>query len=177
MTMERRASQFEVRAARGNPRRLEGYAATFDSEARVGDFTEVIRAGAFSASLASERDILALVDHDTTRVLGRTRTGTLRLHEDARGLAFSIDLPDTQAARDVLALAERGDLGGASFGFRVPAGGEHWSGNRRELRAVDLHEISVVSSWPAYGNTTVEARSRLDAPSNGLRRALAQWRA
>lgn len=156
--MERRALQIEVRAARDNPRRLEGYAATFGTEARVSDFVETIRAGAFAATLASGADVLALVDHDATRVLGRTRSGTLRLSEDTRGLAFSIDLPDTQAARDVLALAERGDIGGMSFGFK--ATGEHWSGKRRELRAVDLKEISVVAGWPAYGNTTVEARSK-----------------
>jgi HK97 family phage prohead protease len=156
--MERRALQFEVRTARDNPRRLEGHAAVFDTETRVADFVETIRSGAFAATLASGADVLALVDHDPTRVLGRTRSGTLRLLEDARGLAFSLDLPDTQTARDVLALTERGDIGGMSFGFR--ATGEHWSGNRRELRAVELREISVVSAWPAYSNTSVEARSR-----------------
>jgi phage head maturation protease len=51
------------------------------------------------------------------------------------------------------------------------------NGNRRELRSVELREISVVSAWPAYANTNVEARSRLDAPNNGLCRALAKWRA
>lgn len=173
--MERRALQIEIRAARDNPRRLEGYAATFGTEARVADFVETIRAGAFSATLASGADVLALIDHDPTRVIGRTRSGTLRLSEDTRGLAFSIDLPDTQAARDVLALAERGDVGGMSFGFK--ATGENWSGKRRELRAVELREISVVSAWPAYTNTTVEARSKHDAPDVSLRHALARWRA
>jgi len=173
--MERRALQIEIRAARDNPRRLEGYAATFGAEARVSDFVETIRAGAFAATLASGADVLALVDHDPTRVLGRTRSGTLRLSEDTRGLSFAIDLPDTQAARDVLALAERGDIGGMSFGFK--ATGENWSGKRRELRAVELHEISVVSAWPAYSNTSVEARSKHDAHDASLRHALARWRA
>ncbi|MBM3655255.1 MAG: HK97 family phage prohead protease, partial [Alphaproteobacteria bacterium] len=56
---------------------------------------------------------------------------------------------------------------------------EKWTGARRELRAVDLHEISIVSAWPAYSNTVVEARSRrsCDAPDAGLRRALERWRA
>jgi HK97 family phage prohead protease len=175
--MERRAFQIEVRAAQGNPRRLEGFAATFDSEARVGDFIEVIRPGAFKATLASGADILALCDHDPTRVLGRTRSGTLRLTENQRGLAFEIDVPDTTLGRDVLALAERGDTGGMSFGFR--AVDEFWSGNRRELRAVELREISVVSAWPAYSNTSIEARAKIDdqAPDAGLRRALGRWRA
>jgi hypothetical protein len=178
--MERRALQFEVRAARDNPRRLEGYAAVFDTETRVADFVETIRAGAFAATLASGADVLALVDHDPTRVLGRTRSGTLRLSEDSRGLHFDVTLPDTQTARDVLALAERGDIGGMSFGFK--ATGENWSGKRRELRAVELHEISVVSAWPAYTNTTIEARNRNatvheTVASDALRRALGRWRA
>lgn len=157
-TFEKRAAALEIRS---NGRKLEGYAATFGTEARIGSFRETIRAGAFSRALAEKRDVLALVDHDASRVLARTKSGTLRLAEDTRGLAFALDVPDTQAGRDVLALAERGDLGGMSFGFRVPAGGDVWSGEARELVKVDLFEISVVQAFPAYEGTTVDARSRL----------------
>lgn len=154
MTREIRAQATELRS---NGRRLEGYAATFGTETRIGDaFTETIAPGAFAASLASGRDVLALVDHDPARILGRTRSRSLRLSEDSRGLAFEIDLPETQAGRDMLALAERGDLGGMSFGFA--AVDEHRDGARRELRAVDLFEVSVVSAWPAYPDTVVQAR-------------------
>lgn len=175
--MERRAFSLELRAARGNPRRLEGYAATFGVDTQIGNFVETIRAGAFAESLASGRDVLALVDHAPDKLLARTRSGSLRLSEDSRGLAFDISLPQTSLAHDVLALAERGDIGGMSFGFK--AKDERWSGDRRELRAVELHEISIVSAWPAYENTVVEARSRRrsDAPDAGLRRALERWRA
>jgi len=152
--MERRYT-LEYRA---KGRKLEGYAATFGSETRIADFSEVIMPGAFRAGLAG-RDILALVDHDATKVLARTKSGTLRLSEDRMGLAFELDLPETQAGRDVLALAERGDLGGMSFGFTVAPSGEQWHGELRELRAVTLHEISVVSAWPAYDGTTVTVRA------------------
>jgi HK97 family phage prohead protease len=155
MDTERRSAPLEVRA-RG--RKLEGYAALFHTEARIGDFVETIAAGAFSGSLT--RDIVALVDHDAGRVLARTKSKTLRLGEDSRGLAFDLDVPDTSHGRDVLALAERGDLGGMSFGFEVAQGGEAWSGNKRELRSVVLHEISIVSAWPAYEGTVVAARAR-----------------
>jgi HK97 family phage prohead protease len=155
-TLERRFLDLELRS---KGRRLEGYAATFNTEARISDrFVETIRAGAFSASLRSGADVLALVDHDPGRVLARTRSGTLRLAEDTRGLHFDLDVPDTSAGRDVLALAERGDLGGMSFGFS--ATDEAWSGDRRELRAVTLHEVSVVAAWPAYDGTIIAARSR-----------------
>ena len=140
-------------------RGLTGYAARFGVETRIGGMREVIRPGAFTATLAERNDILALADHDPARVLARTRSGTLRLREDDQGLAFDLDLPDTAAGRDVLALAERGDLGGASFGFRPRKGGEARNGDLRELRAVDLAEISIVAAWPAYSTTEVQARS------------------
>lgn len=153
--LERRAAA-EVRAA---GRRLEGYAATFATPARIGGFTETIAPGAFRASLAGKGDVLALVDHDPGRLLARTSSGSLRLAEDARGLHFSLDVPDTQLGRDVLALAERRDLGGMSFSFRVKE--EAWPArDRRELRAVELLEVSVVHAWPAYAATSVEARMR-----------------
>lgn len=158
VSLEKRGATLEVRA-RG--RRLEGYAALFGAEARIGSFEETIRAGAFAATIASGADVLALVDHDAARLLARTKSGTLRLAEDTRGLHFEIDAPDTSLGRDIVALAERGDLGGMSFGFS--ATDEHWNGNRRELRAVDLKEISIVLSWPAYQGTTIAARSRAAA--------------
>ncbi|UGB25570.1 HK97 family phage prohead protease [Methylorubrum sp. B1-46] len=163
---ERRSASIEVRA---KGRRLEGHAALFGVEARIGTFSETIRAGAFKDSLG--RDVLALVDHDPSRVLARTRSGTLRLAEDTRGLAFDLDVPDTSIGRDILALAERGDLGGMSFGFTASPGGEAWSGEKRELRAVTLFEISVIQALPAYPGTIVQARSA--APPAGHRLALA----
>jgi HK97 family phage prohead protease len=60
----------------------------------------------------------------------------------------------------VLELATRGDLGGASFGFTVAKNGEQWNGNKRTLTGVNLMEISVVSAWPAYPETTVAARAK-----------------
>lgn len=164
MKLEQRA----VLELRAKGRTLSGYAAKFGTEARIGDFVEVIAAGAFAASLTAKRDVLAMVDHDRSKVLARTASGHLKLSEDSTGLAFEISVPDTQPGRDVLALAERGDLGGMSFGFLVPKGGEAWAGNRRTLNAIDLHEISVVSAWPAYPETTVSARS--NAPRLALAR-------
>lgn len=145
---------------RAKDRGLEGYAARFNVEAHIGDFRETIAPGAFAQSLADGRDILGLVDHDQTKVLGRTRSGSLKLSEDSQGLSFELSLPETQSGRDVLALAERGDLGGMSFGFTVNKDGERWTGNRRELRSVNLVEISVVSAWPAYPETTVNPRAK-----------------
>lgn len=173
MTMEKRAA-VEVRA---EGRKLTGYAATFGTEARIADFIEVIAPGAFQRSLATGTDILALADHDPKRVLARTKSGTLRLQEDDKGLRFELDVPDTTAGRDVLALAARGDLGGMSFGFHVPEGGDEWRGDKRTLRNVELREVSVVSAWPAYEGTSVSARARQNRSAAARRIALLEMEA
>ncbi len=103
--------------------------------------------------------LLALYQHDPAQPLGRTGNGTLRLNQDARGLAFEVDVPETQLGNDVLTLARRGDLAGASFAFRVPPGGDHWpTRGDRELRQVELVEVSAVTV-PAYQATTISARA------------------
>ena len=145
---------------RSSGRKLTGYAATFSATADLGAFRERISVGAFRDALSG--DVLALLDHDAGKVLGRTRTGTLELREDDMGLAFALDVPDTAAGRDVLALAARGDLGGMSFGFIVPQGGESWDGDVRTLTKIGLREISIVSAWPAYEGTEIALRSRKD---------------
>jgi HK97 family phage prohead protease len=155
MSPEVRSNVTEIRA-RG--RKLAGYAAVYGVVAEIRDYSETIAPGAFRHALASNKDILALVDHDTSKLLARRKSGTLRLSEDSRGLSFELDLPNTTLANDLLALAERSDLGGMSFAF-VPID-ERWDGDHRELRSVDLKEISVVQSWPAYEQTIVQARTR-----------------
>lgn len=176
MTIERRAAPLEIRAV---GRKLEGIAAPFNLETRVGGVVEVIMPGAFAASLADGTDILALRDHNPAHVLGRTRSGTLRLSEDQRGLNYSLDLPSTSIANDLLEMVTRGDVGGVSFGFAVRPGGERLSGGRRELRSVFLGEISIMSSFAAYGEgTSVNVRNR-PAGSGQIahfRHALARWR-
>ena len=160
------SNDIERRAAQGlkaTGRKLTGYVARWNSPACIGSFTEVIRQGAFTATLAAGRDVLALADHDPKAVLGRTKTGTLELREDGEGLAFTLTLPDTSAGRDLAALAERGDLGGCSFGFTVNPDGETWQGDTRELRSVELHEISIVQSFPAYSCTEVHLRNKPDS--------------
>ena len=102
-------SQPELRA---DGRQLVGLAAPFEVEARIGNFSEIIRAGAFQQTLADQHDVLCLVDHSPEKLLGRTSSGTLRLAETRAGLEFELDVPPTQLGNDVLALASRRDLGG-----------------------------------------------------------------
>ena len=147
----------------GRGKTLTGYAAVFNSEAVLGDFVEVIRQGAFAKSLATGSNIRALYHHQGDALLGTTKGGTLQLREDAKGLAFSLDLPDTSHGRDLAVLVARGDVSGCSFGFRVAAGGDRWEQRGaqlvRELLAVDLMEVTLTAD-PAYQDTSVAMRSR-----------------
>lgn len=158
----------EVRTAAGlslpSPGRLTGYAAVFDSPADMGEFVESVRPGAFARSLRqTSGGIVALYDHERRSILGRVSAGTLRLAEDAKGLAFELDLPDTTVGRDLSVLVQRGDVSGCSFGFIVPKDGDRWEQRdgklTRELLNVDLREITI-TPHPAYVDTTVTKRCK-----------------
>lgn len=158
--MERRAVvAFE--AAAGN--RLVGYAAVFDVPSKdLGGFVEYVKPGAFARTLRANPDVVALVHHKPEFVLGRTRSGTLRLAEDQKGLRFELDLPDTSYGNDLRVAVDRGDIAGASFAFTVPPSGDRWTERQgkptRELMDVDLHDITITST-PAYPDTEVARRA------------------
>lgn len=155
--------QLEFRTGEGDqPAKLVGFAAVFNSLSEdLGGFKERILPGAFSGSLAGSTDIRALVDHDSTKLLGRVSNGTLKLTQDEHGLRTEITLPDTSYARDVKALVARKDVRGMSFGFRVPEGGQRFTKENgqtiRELTNLDLREVTV-TSIPAYGATSIQVR-------------------
>lgn len=154
----------EIRSAdpeAGSPMQFSGYAAVFDSPSEPLPFTETIRSGAFRRSLNSGREVRMFVNHNTDMVLGSTRSGTLSLVEDERGLRVQGDLPDTSYGRDLSVLMQRGDVHSMSFGFSIPRGGDAWSedGQSRELREVILHEVSIVTGFPAYEATDATVRS------------------
>ncbi len=149
--------QIEKRSEVRGPGTLVGYAAVFDRDSHdLGGFTESIRSGAFSRSLREGADVRALRDHDPSKVLGRSGSGTLRLVEDAVGLRSEIDLPDTELGRETAELVRRGDLDGMSFGFSAES--DSWSErdgrSHRELSDLEIFDVSVVS-FPAYPDAAV----------------------
>jgi uncharacterized protein len=156
---------FEVRILEGcelrsdGARRIKGYAAVFNQLSEdLGGFREVLRQGCFKDCLDAGADVRCLFNHDSGCVLGRRSARTLRLSEDATGLKFACDLPDTQVARDLLESIQRGDISQCSFGFRVNK--DKWtdSGTRREVHKADVLEVSPVA-FPAYPQTVVNARA------------------
>jgi uncharacterized protein len=159
-------AEVEHRAA-DDKRTLVGYAAVFERLADIGGyFQEKIAPGAFTDAIAG--DIRALVDHDMGRVIGRTKSGTLRLKEDGKGLRVEIDVPDTTDGNDLWVLVERGDISGMSFGFRVTK--ETWDETGavpvRTIEKLNLIEVSAVA-WPAYDDTTIGLRSLEAARAEG----------
>lgn len=152
----------EMRSA--GPMKLAGYAALYETETTIGSmFRERLASGAFASALHRRDDVRALFNHDANIVLGRTTSGTLRLSEDARGLRYELDLPDTSDARNLWALVQRGDVSQSSFAFSVDT--EDWPTVRsgdlplRVVKSVHLFDVSPVT-YPAYAETSVSARAR-----------------
>jgi hypothetical protein len=146
-------------------RKLEGYAAKFHARSAPigGSFYETITPGAFADSLRTA-DVKFLWNHSTDHVLGRTSAGNLKLSEDAVGLKFSLDLPDTNAAKDLWELVSKRIVSQMSFGFHVPANGDTWQRAgadglpTRVLNTISIHEISS-TAFPAYPQTEVHVRA------------------
>lgn len=139
--------------------KLGGYAAVFGQTADLGWMgREQIARSAFTAALADPAtDVRALWNHDPQYLLGRQSAGTLRVSVDSAGLEYEVDLPDTSYARDVRALAERGDLTGASFAF-VPGEREERDGITVHTSVARLVDVAPVT-FPAYEGASTEARS------------------
>lgn len=141
-------------------RTVRGLAVVYESPTNMGDFIEVVRRGAVRVSGLKDRAVQALYHHNDMQLLGSTKSGTLRLQDTKKGLAFALDIPKTSYGDDVLELIKRGDVSGCSFGFVVQR--ENWiEGEKltRELLDVVLHEITLTHN-PAYADTTVALRSK-----------------
>jgi len=137
-----------------------GYAAVFNSDSEPLPFVEQIRPGAFQRTLSARNNVKMFVNHDDTMVLASTRSGTLRLSEDDRGLKVEADMPNTTYGRDLVELMRAQVVDSMSFGFHVPRGGDEWSddGQRRYLNEIALREVSCVTGFPAYEETSATIR-------------------
>lgn len=157
-------ADLKVQRSEGEPPKIRGYAAVFNSLSEdLGGFREQIAAGAFADAIGRD-DVRALINHDPNLVLGRNRSGTLTMREDGNGLAVEITPPDTQAARDLVALMERGDVSQMSFAFTVSKEDQAWerSGTGPWLRTIRkvsrLFDVSVVT-FPAYQAASAAVRA------------------
>ena len=159
---------------------IEGYFAVFGRETELwpGAFEE-IAPGAFDETL--NNDIRALINHDTTLVLGRNKAGTLELKTDSYGLWGRVKInPNDGDAVNLYERVKRGDVDQCSFGFNITSEETDWRDDgtvKWTITGIDLHEVSVCT-FPAYEDTGVQARKAeveqhrqrlLEAKKNKLR--------
>lgn len=180
--MERTARQVRAIPSRFNTREdgdtphIEGYFAVFNSVYDIAPgMSESIAPGAFDSTLAG--DIRALINHDSTLVLGRTKAHTLQLRQDERGLWGDIAVnPNDGDAMNLYERVKRGDVDQCSFGFDIiredtevrEDGSVHWT-----IREVELYEVSACT-FPAYEATNISARA---AERDDIRaRSLSAWK-
>jgi HK97 family phage prohead protease len=151
-------SNLELRA-NSDGSTLTGYAAVFDSPSEPLPWTEFVKRGAFTKTLKDGADVRLLIDHEGIP-LARTKSGTLSLIEDERGLFVEADLdPSNPDAARVISAMRRGDMNQMSFAFRTIK--DAWAKDRstRDLKEVQLYDVSIVT-FPAYEETVAELRSR-----------------
>ena len=159
--MRTASTEFQTRDDNGNLA-IEGYFAVFNSIYQIAPgLSESIAPGAFDNTLSG--DIRALINHDTTLVLGRTKANTLQLRTDAHGLWGHIDInPNDTDALNLYNRVQRGDVDQCSFGFNIlneetdfrEDGSVHWT-----IKEVELFEVSPCT-FPAYEETNIAARTK-----------------
>lgn len=182
-SQERRRYQtgFEIRAAdEATTVAFAGWASVTNFEYDVfggpdaGGWTERVAPGAFRKTLAEKPDVNFLINHDGM-TLARTKSGTMRLTEDERGLRVAADLDLRMSpVADLRIAVDRGDVDEMSFGFRVTRDewtdedGEpaSWSdGTRRTIREINLNhgDVSAVNygANPATSGTFHAAEQAL----------------
>lgn len=139
--------------------RVSGYAAVFNEEADIGGmFREVIAPGAFRSAVGRD-DVVFLINHEGLP-LARTRSGTLKLEEDAHGLRMETTLdPEDPDVKSIVSKMKRGDLDKMSFAFRATV--QEWDESAnpplRTIREAELFDVAIVTT-PAYDGTEIGLR-------------------
>ena len=139
---------------------IEGYFAVFNRQTELwpGAF-EVVAPGAFDNTLGN--DVRALINHDTTLLLGRNKAGTLELKVDNYGLWGRVKInPNDTDALNTYERVKRGDVTGCSFGFNITSEEADWRDDgsvKWTITGIDLHEVSICT-FPQYEDTGVQAR-------------------
>ena len=144
----------------GDAIKVAGYAAVFNQEADIGGmFREKIAPGAFTSAVGRD-DVVFLVNHEGLP-LARTRSGTLKLSEDDRGLYMETELDGSDPdVAQIIPKMKRGDMDKMSFTFIATR--QEWdeTGDMpvRTVQEAELFDVSIVNT-PAYDGTEIGLRS------------------
>lgn len=163
-TRELKVNDLQIRELEDGRRVIEGMI-PYNQRSEWMGFYEYITPTAFNKTIADGADVRALWNHDTTKLLGRVKNGSLRLRSDEMGLHIECDLPKTSYAEDVYNLIREGYNNGLSFGFTTIQ--DRWETQEEDGRRFDvcyllevrLYEVSFCVSFPAYEGTDSEARN------------------
>ncbi len=148
--------------AEGEDMAIEGYFAVFNRQTELwpGAYEEIDPL-AFNETLSN--DVRALINHDSTLVLGRNKSNTLEIKTDNYGLWGRVKInPNDTDAVNLYERVKRGDVDQCSFGFNILEEETEWRDDgtvKWRLKKIDLHEISVCT-FPAYEDTGVQARHK-----------------
>lgn len=151
-------------------RNITGYAVVFESVSEDLGFRERIMKGAITDDTIKKSDVFCLLNHDSTKVLARSKygEGSLKLEIDERGLKYSFTAPNTDLGEELLEHLQRGEIDSSSFAFTVSLdeGSEKWytveGVQYRDIYKIDeLYDVSPVYQ-PAYQETTVSKRALVE---------------
>lgn len=155
----------EIRVeSRGLTKLIRGYPIVFNRLSEdLGGFRERIAPEAMDRTLKEGTDLRALVDHDSSKILGRLSAGTLRIEKDQYGVAIELTPPDTTAGHDIVESINRRDVTGGSFAFMPMGEAESWwdfktNPPTRTIHDMRVREVSIVT-FPAYPQTALALRS------------------
>ena len=123
-------------------------------------FVEQISPKTFQRAVEKNDDILCLLNHEPSRVLGSTKDGNIELFEDNIGLRAICKITDSE----VIEKAKENKLRGWSFGFEALKEHEEILGDGFKRRFVDemnLAEVSIIDERkiPCYVGTSIETRA------------------
>lgn len=150
--------KFAVNAAEGKPVTLTGYACIWgELSSDRGGYK--VRLAKDSATIAKPAH--ALFHHDYRLLIGSTENNSLRFTSDDVGLKVEIDLPNTQAGRDVAELIKGGYCRGMSFAMvgeprfvTTTENGDYI----KDVEAFALDEVTI-TPIPAFQQTNIGIKS------------------
>lgn len=152
----------EARSTDDGKKYIEGFIPYNSESEEMWGFVERIAPGAFKRTLNGGADIFAFWAHDDSKILGSRNNNTVTFTDDPDGLRFSIEVRDTEVARDYYETVARGDCNGVSFGFFCEQ--DEWDHTQepalRTLKQVRLLEVSPGVAFPAYPGAQSDAARR-----------------
>lgn len=142
---------------------VEGYAVTYNSPTLMFEqdgiqYFEVIAQGALDG--ADLTDVPFKYNHsDSVMIMARTRTKSLELLTDEKGLYVRAKFADTQQGKDLYKLIQLGEVDKMSFAFTVAEEAYNKDTRTRTITKIKkLFDVSAVDI-PAYDTTSISARN------------------